>query len=146
MSTYARYAAQLDNCDAAVAEIASRQHGVVTSTQLVEAGLSRSGVDRRVAAGRLHRIHRRVYAVGHPKLSHRGRWMAAVLAGARPRSSPTGPPPSSHLLTPTTGTIDITIPNGSGRRRNGLNIHRSHLPKHEITTLHGIRVTPPPEP
>jgi very-short-patch-repair endonuclease len=48
-----------------------------------------------------------------------------------------------QLLTPTIGTIDITIPNGSGRRRDGLNIHRSHLPRHEITTQHGIAVTTP---
>ena len=32
------------------------------------------------AAGRLHRIHRGVYAVGHGKLTLKGRWMAAVLA------------------------------------------------------------------
>ncbi|MGI8920120.1 MAG: hypothetical protein ACR2HD_00370 [Solirubrobacteraceae bacterium] len=36
--------------------------------------------DRRVRAGRLHPIHRGVYAVGHSRLTLRGRWMAAVLA------------------------------------------------------------------
>ena len=60
--------------------VAAKQHGLVTLTQLMEAGLSRSGVKRRVAAGRLHRIHRAVYAVGHRGLSNEGRWMAAVLA------------------------------------------------------------------
>ena len=48
-----------------------------------------------------------------------------------------------QLLKPTVGTIDITIPNGSGRRRDRLIIHRSHLTKHEITMLHGIAVTTP---
>lgn len=37
-------------------------------------------VKARVDAGRLHRIHRGVYAVGHSKLTLKGRWMAAVLA------------------------------------------------------------------
>jgi very-short-patch-repair endonuclease len=48
-----------------------------------------------------------------------------------------------QLLNPAVGDIDITIPNGSGRRRNGLTIHRSHLPEHEITVQHGIAVTTP---
>jgi hypothetical protein len=51
-----------------------------------------------------------------------------------------------QLVTPTMGTIDITVPNGSGRRRNGLTIHHSHLPDHEIATQHGIAVTTPAEP
>src|SRR5688500_4880303 len=68
------------NPDGAVAAIAARQHGVVTLTQLNQAGIDRSGVSRRLRAGRLHRIHRGVYAVGHRALSNHGRWMAAVLA------------------------------------------------------------------
>ena len=126
-----------------VAAIAATQFGVITLTELIHAGLSRSGVDRRVAAGRLHRIHRGVYAVGHPKLSHRGRWMAAALAGGETAVLSHRAAAKLGSPHPYCRNIDITIPNGSGRRRNGLNIHRSHLPKHEITTLHGIRVTPP---
>jgi Protein of unknown function (DUF559) len=38
-------------------------------------------VSKRVARGRLHRVFRGVYAVGHASLSREGRWMAAVLAG-----------------------------------------------------------------
>lgn len=71
---------KVDNADATVAGIAAKQHGIVTLTQLIRAGLSEAGVRRRVAAGHLHRIHRAVYAVGHPGLSDEGRWMAAVLA------------------------------------------------------------------
>jgi very-short-patch-repair endonuclease len=66
--------------DKAIAEIAANQHGVLSVMQLHAAGASPSAIKRRVAAGRLHRIHRRVYAVGHPRLSNEGRWMAAVLA------------------------------------------------------------------
>jgi very-short-patch-repair endonuclease len=66
--------------DAAIARLAANQHGVVTTSQLLDAGLLSSGITDRLAAGRLHRVHRRVYAVGHRRLSERGRWMAAVLA------------------------------------------------------------------
>jgi hypothetical protein len=66
--------------DAAIARIAARQHGLIIAAQLYALPLSPAGVAGRVKAGRLHRIHRAVYAVGHPQLSDEGRWMAAVLA------------------------------------------------------------------
>src|ERR1700761_893540 len=66
--------------DRRIAAIAGRQHGVVTVEQLAEAGIDKDGVAWRVRTGRLHRLHRGVYAVGHRSLSWRGRWLAAVLA------------------------------------------------------------------
>ena len=33
-----------------------------------------------MALGYLHRVHAGVYAVGHPRLTQEGRWMAAVVA------------------------------------------------------------------
>jgi hypothetical protein len=57
---------QLDGPDGQAAAKASRQHGVVSYAQLIDAGLTQSGVQRRAAIGRLHRLHRGVYAVGHP--------------------------------------------------------------------------------
>jgi hypothetical protein len=66
--------------DAVLARLAACQHGVVNMAQLAEAGLAnRNAVRHRVANGRLHRVHRGVYAVGHGRLSREGRWMAAVL-------------------------------------------------------------------
>ncbi len=66
--------------DALLAEIAGRQHGAVSISQLRSLGLSKKAVRRRVDAGRLHRVHRGVYAAGHPDLSVEGRRIAAVLA------------------------------------------------------------------
>jgi Transcriptional regulator, AbiEi antitoxin len=68
--------------DAAIAGIAGRQHGVITTRQLYAVGVSVGAVAGRVRVGRLHRIHRGVYAVGHGALSTEGSWMAAVLACA----------------------------------------------------------------
>src|SRR3954470_8884017 len=64
----------------AIAALAEIQHGAVALYQLIALGLSERAVRHRVAAGRLHRIHRGVYAVGHPLLTREGRFMAAVLA------------------------------------------------------------------
>ena len=63
-----------------IARLADRQHGSVAHRQLIALGCSSSEIQRRVNAGRLHVIHRGVYAVGRRKLTARGRWMAAVLA------------------------------------------------------------------
>jgi very-short-patch-repair endonuclease len=63
-----------------VAAIATRQSGVIGRRQLLEAGVHRRTIDRWVEAGRLLRIHRGVYAVGHAALSRRSRSVAALLA------------------------------------------------------------------
>src|SRR5689334_24626734 len=72
---------QPDPVDGRIAALAAKQHGVVSLAQLIGLGLSRKSVHRRSQAGRLHRVHQGVYAVGHKRLTQRGRWMAAVLAG-----------------------------------------------------------------
>jgi hypothetical protein len=61
--------------------MAGRQHGVVSIRQLEgPLGFSERSISRAVGAGRLHRIKRGVYAVGHADLSPRGECLAAVLA------------------------------------------------------------------
>jgi hypothetical protein len=67
---------------ATVAELAGRQYGVVTRSQLTASGLDRGWVQRAVAAGRLLRLHRRVYAVGHRAPRQEATWLAAVFACA----------------------------------------------------------------
>ena len=73
-STPRKYAAKVR-----VARLAERQWGVVTWAQLEEAGLSESGISRWQAERRLHRIHPRVYAVGHGRLAVEGVLAAALL-------------------------------------------------------------------
>jgi Protein of unknown function (DUF559) len=71
------------HADAEIAEFARRQHGVVGRWQLLSAGLSASQVKGRIARCLLHPVHAGVYAVGHPRLTTRAGWMAAVLACGR---------------------------------------------------------------
>ena len=72
---------KLDRPGLGLAELAERQHGVVSIRQLeAKLGYSRWSVQREVAAGRLHRLHRGVYAIGHRRISAHGRCLAAVLA------------------------------------------------------------------
>jgi hypothetical protein len=64
-----------------LAELAERQYGVISVRQLEAIlGYSPSAVKREVAAGRLLRLHRGVYAVGHRLVPAHGHCLAAVLA------------------------------------------------------------------
>lgn len=64
-----------------LAELAKRQHGVVSIRQLTgPLGYSKAAVHRAVNAGRLHQIYRGVFAVGHTNLSLHAHCLAAVLA------------------------------------------------------------------
>jgi very-short-patch-repair endonuclease len=109
-----------------IAQIARAQHGIVTTGQLVEAGLTKAAISKRAQRGRLHRIHRGVYAVGHDGLSEEAKWMAAVLAYG-PGAVLSHGAAAVHwgLLRPLEGPIDITVPTHNGRkRREGIRIHR----------------------
>jgi very-short-patch-repair endonuclease len=130
--------------DQVLARIAARQHGVVSTAQLNEAGIDKDGISRRVKAGRLHRIHRGVYAVGHRRLTFEGRCMAAVLAlGEGAAVSHVSAASLWGMLKPHSGPIHVTVPGNAGRKqRRGIAIHRSHSLIAAVSIVSdGIRVT-----
>lgn len=72
---------RVDTAHGPLAELARRQHGVVSIRQLVGLlGYSHSAVLRAASSGRLHRLYRGVYAVGHTDLSPQAECLAGVLA------------------------------------------------------------------
>lgn len=132
--------------DRLIAKIARGQHGIVTAAQLSEIGIDRHGIRRRVQAGRLHRLHRGVYAVGHLSLSWRGLWLAAVLAvGDGAVLSHTSAVALWQFLRPIPGPIQVTVSGDGGRRkRRGIVVHRSRtLTPRDVTRRHDIAVTTP---
>lgn len=122
--------------------LAHRQHGVVSIRQLRRLGYSHKSVGRALAAGRLHRLHHGVYAVGHTNLSLHGRCLAAVLASG----------PGSLLSHYSAGwllgliatrpiPIHATTP-VPRKRRDAVRIHRSEtLIDADRTLEEGIPVT-----
>jgi very-short-patch-repair endonuclease/predicted transcriptional regulator of viral defense system len=125
---------------------AARQHGVIALAQLLGLGLSSAGVRTRVAAGRLHRIHQGVYAVGRPDLAIEGRWMAAVLAcgdGAVLSHRSAG---TLHgLLNARAGRIHVTVPRRTTVARTGIRVHRcTCLAPEDRTLVDGIACTSVP--
>ncbi len=145
--------------DARVAKIGAKQHGVISVDQLRRCGISEDAIRSRVGAGRLHRVFRGAYAVGHPAPSLEGRLLAAVLAVGR------GPhldrrtilgywgAAVSHrgaaflwgLLPAAGGPCDVIVAGYGGRaRRDGIRVHRSDsLAPAEVTLRRRIPITNP---
>jgi len=123
--------------DGFLGEVAVRQHGVVSIAQLRALGLRQGAIEHRVRAGRLHRVHRGVYAVGHPRISPRGRLWAAVLATAGILSHRAAAALWDLMPFPL-GAIDVT-----SRRRaasvDGIRVHRSRSA--EAVLVDGLPVT-----
>jgi predicted transcriptional regulator of viral defense system len=128
-----------------IVALGERQHGVITRAQLIEIGLTDQGINRRGKDGRLWRVHKGVYAVGRPTLTLHGRLVAAVLScGPGAALSHIAAGVLLGVLKERGARIDVTVPRGGQRRRRGaVIIHRSSLPKGDVTTKHGIPVTTP---
>jgi putative AbiEi antitoxin of type IV toxin-antitoxin system/uncharacterized protein DUF559 len=138
--------AQIAPPDSAVAEIAGRQHGVVTFKQLLDAGVGRGAVRDRTARGQLHRIHRGVYAVGFGEIPQEARWMAAVLAcGWRAVLSHRSAAIHWRLLSTRDGWADVSVRGRAGSmRRAGIRVHRPRsLHDADVTERLSIPVTTP---
>ena len=132
--------------DSQIAALAGAQHGVVARGQLIALGLSGQAVDRRLRGGRLHLVHRGVYAVGHRVMPVEGRWMAAVLAAGENAMLSHASAAAAWDLRPVgAGVIHVTVPGDPGRkRRRGIRVHRSPTITPRDTTAHrGIPITTP---
>ncbi len=138
---YVNFRSPPPSADALVARLAVRQHGVVTFAQMLAAGLDRKSIARRVQAGRLYRVARGVYAVGHVALSREGTFLVAVLEAGKGAAL-------AHLAAAElwearkyrAPVIDVVVP--SRRRvKTATRIHRTTLHPRDVTTYKGIPVT-----
>ena len=132
-----------DPRDRAIAAWAGRQHGVIAGRQLVELGLSASAVPKRVTSGRLHRVHRGVFSVGHPLLTQRGRFMAAVLAcGPEAWASHYCSGVLFELGLGARRLIDVTTRSARGRTLPGIRTHSAAtLTEADVDIIDGIPST-----
>jgi predicted transcriptional regulator of viral defense system len=128
--------------DREVAVLAARQWGVVSAAQLRALGLDKDAVLRRVRAGRLHRLHRGVFAVGHTVLKREGRWIAAVLAcGEGAILSHRSAAAHWGLLQTEATRTDVTIPHARAGDAT-IRLHRSRsLIARDTDTHEGIPIT-----
>src|SRR4051812_28092583 len=121
--------------------LGSRAQGLVTRAQLLDAGITRSAIRRRVEDGSLIPQYRGVYRVGHCAPSVDASYMAAVLAcgegaGLFRRAAGhvlavlKGAPPVPEVITLTERSID------------GIGTHRCRrLDRRDVIVVRGISVT-----
>jgi very-short-patch-repair endonuclease len=96
-------------------------------------------------SGRLHRMFRNVYALGHQRIGEQGRLMAATLAcGTGTMISHRSAGALFGLLDEAPVVIDVIAPREHGRRIDGIYLHRVRVPRLEETgTFDGIPCTSP---
>jgi very-short-patch-repair endonuclease len=121
-------------------ELATQQHGVVSTRQLDELGYSPSSAAKAAKAGRLWRVHRGVYAVGSEPLTWEGRCLAAVLAARSSVASHLSAGWLWGLLRNRPGTIHVTAP-VPRRAKRPFVVHFADLSTGDLSSQHNIPVT-----
>jgi predicted transcriptional regulator of viral defense system len=124
------------------AAVAGAQWGVIGARQLMDCGISGRTARRWRAEGKLHPLHRGVYALGHPSIPVEGRLVAALLS--------VGPEAVlSHATAAWWWGLTLTEPfrihvSSPGRARSTPAICIHHPRHHERTRLRRFPITPVP--
>ena len=123
-----------------IAELAARRHDVVTTAELVAAGLGRGAIARRVADGRLRSLHRGVYLVGPLKDAWTDAMAAALACGPGAAVSHHAAAAIWGFRPPWHGPIDVTTTRQL-RPCRGIRLHRTR--RLEVMTRDRVPVTTP---
>ena len=125
----------------ALAEVSTRQHGVVTTAQLHACGFGRAAITHRVETRQLVRLHRGVYRVG-PNQSPLAAATAAVLACGPEAVLSHRSAAALHGFGKWGGPIEVTGPTHR-RHKEGVRVHEATLEEWEVTRVEGLLVTTP---
>jgi very-short-patch-repair endonuclease len=124
--------------------LAAQQHGLVTRRQLLHLDLGEDAIDHRLATGRLVKVQRGVYAVGHKELRREGTVLAVVLGAGNRAVLSHRSAAALWGIRPWSGTfVEVTVPGRGGvTKRRGRLIHRSaELADGERTIERGVPTT-----
>jgi Protein of unknown function (DUF559)/Transcriptional regulator, AbiEi antitoxin len=124
----------------AIEAMVVRQRGVLSRQQLRDLGLSDTMIARWLRTGRLHRLHRQVFAIGHTALSIEARlWAASLYAGTGAVLSHTTAAWIWSLIDIEPTRIHLTV---CGRRSSLPDVRIHHSRRVEAVEHRGFRVTP----
>lgn len=130
--------------DEAVVALARRQHGAVSTRQLLDAGVGPHAIEARIKRGWLRRLHRGVYAVGALE--------SDLTAAAGSILALDGRAVLSHRTAATTwgivparpgDPIQVTLLDARSNGRLGVEVHRQALETKDIRTRHDLQLTAP---
>jgi hypothetical protein len=135
----------MSDLDRRLAAVASRQHQLITTADLLAAGGAQHHADDRVAGGRWCRVDRGVFVVSSSPLDWATRQHACVLAAGRGAAA-------SHLAAARLfglpgfdrAGLELSVPRGTRFRRQHVRVHEStDLDRCRIVRRDGIWVTDP---
>jgi very-short-patch-repair endonuclease len=131
--------------DRLIAALAAKDWGVLSVEELRRCGLSPDAIGWRERCGHLHRLHRGVYAVGHPGVGELGRFLAAVKAcGPAAVLSHRSAAVLWEFLPGHGGAPEVTVVGAGTRARPGIRVRRTAaLERHEIVLFQRIPATSP---
>jgi len=123
-------------------DLVRAQHGVIARTQLLDLGMTPAAIRQRRENGRLHEVHRGVYAVGRRELDRHGEMMVAVLVcGPQAQLSHRSAAELWRIRKRADALIEVTVPIQMFRQRPGVTVHRCrHL---RVRYIHRIPVGDP---
>ena len=117
--------AEMHPRDRVILALAARQHGIVTTAQLLNVGVGRRSIARRMARGWLTPLHRGVFQVG-PVAARHAREMAAVLAvGDDAALSHQSAAALWGFMPPHHGDVHVTVARRGRRSRGGIQVHQT---------------------
>lgn len=126
-----------------VEALASRQYGMVSRAQLLEANVSPGTVRSWLRSGRLRRVHRGVYSTTSLEIEH-AMEMAALLAcgphaylGCRSAAAIRG------IMRPPENLVEVVVTKGRVASRPGIRVRNLELRPDEVTTWERLRTTTP---
>lgn len=133
-----------DVIDRLIAAIAFKQHGNITRRQLLDLGLSSSGIAHRIRIGMLYPVFRGVYAVGVPPRTPLQRAAAAVLAaGPHAALGYSSAMNAWGFWRRWEQPFEVVVTAGNPSPK-GIRVHRPrNLERRDLRTQLGIRVTSP---
>lgn len=133
--------------DRDIAALATRQRGVVSREQLRASGVPDNAIKHRIRTGRLHRLYRGVYLVGHSVPAEGARELAALLACGDRSVLSHATAARQWRLVPAAAPvapIHITLVGRHAGNRPGLRAHRVQtLARRDVRTLNHLRLTSP---
>lgn len=130
--------------DTRISALATRQHGVLSRSQAISCGASRTVIQRRVSTGRWERVHPGVYRLAGVPQSWRQSLTAACLGASGAVISHRSAAALWAIVGFAEGLIEITVPRGVRLRLPGVFVHESaSIPRIDRSVVDGLPVTSP---
>ena len=126
-----------------ILDLASRQNGVLSASQLGDRGIAASTLNRRAAVGSLRRLANGLYLVPSLENPH-SRLSAALLLTPVAVASHRTAARLHHMPVPAPNTVELTSPKGRSSPSSLAIVHETrYLPDVDIVVVDGLRATSP---